>query len=113
MKLELRSKGVPMTEGLRAFIERKLRFAMGRFAHRIQRVRVRLTDVNGPRGGEDIECHIRAHLGAAGSFSIHELERDTFAAVSRASERAHQQLARQLERKRKDHRQHLPVPSIE
>ena len=35
MKLELRAKGVRMTDGLRRFIEKKLRFALGRFSHRV------------------------------------------------------------------------------
>src|SRR4051812_12636710 len=33
--------------------ERRLQFALGRFAGRIRRVDARLADVNGPRGGVD------------------------------------------------------------
>ncbi len=40
MELELRSKGIEMTEALRAFTEKKLHFALGRFSHRVHRVRV-------------------------------------------------------------------------
>ena len=100
MKLELRSKGVQMTDELRRFIDKKLRFTLGRFSHRVRRVRVRLTDVNGPRGGEDIECHIRASLGPAGTVTINETRGDAFAAVARASERAGRNLSRHLSRAR-------------
>ena len=100
MKLELRSKKVEMTGKLRHFTEKKLRFALGRFSHRIQRVRVLLTDINGPRGGEDIECHIRANLGRAGDITIKETRGDVFAAVARASERASHHLSRRLSRAR-------------
>ena len=48
MKLELRAKGVRMTDGLRSFIEKRLGFALGRFGHRVRSVRVLLTDINGP-----------------------------------------------------------------
>lgn len=100
MRMELHSKGVQMTDGLRSFIERKLRFALGRFEHRVRRVRVLLTDINGPKGGEDIRCHIRANLGRAGAVTITETRRDAFAAVARASERASQRLSRHLSRAR-------------
>ena len=98
MKIELRSKGVRMTDGLRTFIEKKLRFALGRFSQRVRRVRVMLTDINGPKGGEDIECHIRANLGPAGAVTIKETRGDAFAAVARASDRASQHLSRHLSR---------------
>ena len=104
MKLELRSKGVQMTGGLRSFIEKKLRFALGRFSHRVRRVRVWLTDINGPRGGEDIQCHIRANLGWAGAITIKETRRDAFAAVASASKRAGQHLSRHLSRAHSERR---------
>jgi len=98
MKLELRAKGVHMTDGLREFIDKKLRVALGRFSHRVQRVRVRLTDINGPRGGEDIQCHIQAHLGRGGAVMIDETRGDAFAAVARASQRVSQYLSRHISR---------------
>ena len=104
MKLELRAKGVRMTDGLRRFIEKKLRFALGRFSHRVRSVRVLLTDINGPRGGEDIRCHIQASLGRAGAVTIKETCSDPFAAVARASRRAGQHMSRRLSRKRSTRR---------
>ena len=60
MKLNVRTEGVQITEGLLEHVDRKLRFALGRFGDHVRDVRVRLKDVNGPRGGED-------HRGDSGS----------------------------------------------
>ena len=98
MELELRSKGIEMTAGLRAFTEKKLHFALGRFSHRVQRVRVTWTDINGPKGGEDIRCHVQVSLGRTGAASITETRGDAFAAVSRAFKRTSQHLSRRLAR---------------
>lgn len=96
MKLELRSKGVRMTDGLRGFVEKKLATAFGRFGDRVQRVRVQLTDINGPKGGEDIACLIQTHMGRGGVVTIQETRSDPFAAVARASERASHRLSREV-----------------
>lgn len=98
MRLELRAEGLPLTEALREFVERKLRSALGRFGHRLRGVRVRLTDVNGPRGGADIHCVIHARLSPGGTLTIEEKRSDAFAAVAHASARAGRGLARRLER---------------
>ena len=98
MKMELRSKGVQITDGLRSFIEKKLEVALGRFSHRIHRVHVLLTDINGPRGGEDIRCYIRANLGSAGGVTITETRQNAFVAVARASGRVSHHLSRHLSR---------------
>ena len=53
MQLRIRGVNYGLDDGLKDHIERRLRFALGRFAARIHRLTVRLTDVNGPRGGLD------------------------------------------------------------
>jgi len=98
MKLELRTEGVAMSKGLREFIDRKLNFAFSRFGQRVRHVRVRLTDVNGPRNGEDIRCHIQATLSPVGFVTIQEQRSDPFAAVARATDRVSRNLARHVER---------------
>jgi putative sigma-54 modulation protein len=99
MNFEICSKGVHMTNKLQDFVERKLQYALGRFSHRIQDVRVLLTDINGPKGGEDIECHIKANLVRAGAITIKETREDAFSAVARASQRVSQTLSRQIARR--------------
>ena len=57
MKIAITSK-VECTDELREFVQRKLAFALSRFADRVQSVDVLLDDVNGPRGGIDQRCRL-------------------------------------------------------
>jgi hypothetical protein len=50
MRIDVRGKGLAVTAGLRDFVERRLRLALGTRSERIDRVRVWLEDVNGRRG---------------------------------------------------------------
>ena len=98
MDFELHSKQVRITSRLRGHIEERLRSTVRRFRNRVGRIRVLLTDVNGPRGGEDIECHIHARLGGGGVVTIKEYGSDPYSAVARAAHRVRHQLARRLAR---------------
>ena len=51
MQLEVSANGVDLTEAIRGYVERRIRFALGSFAGRVERVYVRLADENGPKGG--------------------------------------------------------------
>lgn len=67
---------------------RRLEFALGRFASRVRSLRVRLTDLNGPRGGLDKKCLITARLDRPRRvIVIEDIDADERVAVSRAVER--------------------------
>ena len=53
MQIEIHAHDFLLTEGLRAHVERRFQFAMSRFQNYVLRVSVRLSDINGPRGGVD------------------------------------------------------------
>lgn len=105
MRLELHVKGIEATQRLRDYIETKLQLALGRFSHRVQDVQVRLVDVNGPKGGEDIQCHVLANLGSAGVLKIEETRVNPFQAVAHASKRVRHSLSRRLSRRRSNRRE--------
>ncbi len=100
MNLQLRSKGVRVSSRLRRHVERRVALALGHLGHRVQRIRVRLSDLNGPKGGEDVHCVIHAHVPHRGELVIQERHHDPFAAVTRASERVRHALSKQLDRLR-------------
>ena len=58
----IRALGVDVDEETRAYIRRKLNRKLRKFASSIVRVSIRLTDVNGPRGGVDQLCRIKITL---------------------------------------------------
>ncbi len=100
MKIHLRSKKVGLDETVRAYIERRLRFSLGRYSPRILRVTVQIVDLNGPRGGEDKVCRIEVRLLPTGSVFVEDTDADLHAAVDRATDRAARSVSRAIERTR-------------
>lgn len=75
-----------------------LYFALGRFATKIEHVGVRLSDVNGPRGGVDKECRVRIRLHGLRVVLVTDVDAELRAAVDRACERAGRAVARRVDR---------------
>ncbi len=104
MKIDIQARGFALTEALRQHCERRLRFAIGTSGSRLNGISVRLRDVNGPKGGVDKRCTIRAALPGTTPVFITQDETDVYAAIDRAADRAARTLSRQLKRSRDDRR---------
>lgn len=94
MRLEMRGVRYDLDDVLGDYIERRVRFALGRFAGRIDRVAVRLSDVNGPRGGIDKHCRVTVVLSPRGVVRVEGSGDDPFALVARVAKRAGQAVRR-------------------
>ena len=53
MQIDIQTRNFGLTQALRNHAERRLRFALTSAGNHVQRIIVRLSDINGPRGGED------------------------------------------------------------
>jgi len=62
MNLFVRTSNIALTQPIRTYIDRRVRMVMGRFGRKIARVSVRISDVNGPRGGVDKLCRIETRF---------------------------------------------------
>ena len=95
MKIELRLSNLESSAPLEAHVVRKLDFLLERFPGRVERVVVRLTDQNGPRGGVDKRCRIAVRLaGDLPGLLVEATSDDAYVAVTRAAARLHEQLSR-------------------
>jgi ribosome hibernation promoting factor len=102
MKIIIRTKGLTRDRAARERIRRRLRFAIGRFADRVERISITLEDVNGTKGGLDQRCRIRLVLTEGGDPLLAEdTDDDIFVAVDRASKRLGRSVARRLKRSRR------------
>jgi ribosome-associated translation inhibitor RaiA len=101
MNLDVRGVKYELGEKLQEYIERRLRFALRRFAGRIDRVQVRISDINGPRGGIDKRCQITVALIPRGEVRVEGSDHDPFALVARVSKRAAYAVHRTLGRRRR------------
>jgi putative sigma-54 modulation protein len=103
MQIVIQSRGFALTTGLREHIDRRVRFALDWARFHALKVSVRLSDLNGPRGGEDKRCHIQVAIPGGADVLIEDTESDLYVAIDRAADRAGRTLARRAERLR-DHR---------
>ena len=114
MLIEIQSQGFSLTHALREYTERRLHFALARVGDRIRRVRVRLADVNGPRGGIDKGCRIHVMLNGLATVVIEDTEAELYLAIDRAADRAGRSVARRVTRSREhlSAEQELAEPAI-
>lgn len=112
MIIEIRSPNMELDQSLLEWTQRRLGFALGRFADRVRRVRVTLHDANGSRGGLDKECLMTAYLVAGGPVIAEITDSEFESAVTRAAKRLARRLAMGTERKR-DLRRHAKKNRVE
>ena len=98
MKIDIRGHRIEVTDTLRTHIERRLRFALGRFGARVIAVTVTVEDLNGPRGGVDKQCRITVALVSAGHLRVEVIDTEMTPAVDRAADRIGRAVAREFER---------------
>lgn len=74
--------------------ERRLRFVTRRLQWLVPRARIRLSDLNGPRGGVDKRCQVELHTDVAGTVVVTAVASHWPAALDRALARAGRALLR-------------------
>ena len=99
MQMDIQALGFPLTKSLNERVKRRMRFALSGRADAVQRVVVRLSDLNGPKGGRDMCCQIRIVLNQLADVVIRDVETDLYVAIDRGFDRAGRSVARQLDRK--------------
>lgn len=100
MQFEIHGKDIPITEQLRGHIQRRLSFALERFATQIREVRVSVGDLNGPRGGVDKRCRVAIVLIPSKTIVIEKRDSSLYVAVDRVGDRAGTCIGRRLKRGR-------------
>ena len=98
LHLSIRSHGFTLTPAIRDYTERRLRFALSHAAGRVIAVTVVLSDINGPRGGQDKRCRMRISVKDQQAMVINDIEDNLYLAIDRAADRAGQTVSRRLGR---------------
>jgi ribosome-associated translation inhibitor RaiA len=96
----IRAVGTPIEAEDRAYVRRKLGTKLGKFARAIERVSVRIEDVNGPRGGVDKRCRIKVVLSGLPSVVIEQRHASLQAAVDGALRRTESAVRQSVQRRR-------------
>ena len=95
----IRAMGVDIDDETRAEIRRKLGMKLGKFALSIERVTVRLRDVNGPRGGVDHQCQVKVVLSGMPSVVAEVQDASLQTAVDAAMTAAARSVRKNLQRR--------------
>jgi ribosomal subunit interface protein len=116
MQITIQAHGFLLTDALETHVQDRLRFTFSRFAGRVRRVLVTLSDINGPRGGLDKRCLIEVRLDGLSSIVIQDVQNDLYIAIDRAAGRAARSVLRRLQIKNSKRRyyqnKHLINPAI-
>ena len=90
----------PQAAGLRQLAVTRLQFVLRRVRWLVPRATVRLSDVNGPRGGVDKRCQVELDTDGNGKVVITAVARDWRSAIDNALARAARVLLRLWQRGR-------------
>jgi hypothetical protein len=96
----IRVLGVETEDHDRDNIARKLGKKLGKFASSIERITVRLSDANGPKGGRDQICQIKVVLSGLPSIVVEERAAALDTATERAMKATAGAVRRSLQRRR-------------
>ena len=112
MQIVIQSRGFDLTAGLREHVQRRIHFALDWANYHVGKVYVRLSDINGPHGGEDKRCHIQIEAPGVADVVIKDTEVDLYVAIDRAADRAGRVLSRRVSRQR-EHRHDSPRDTVD
>ncbi len=96
----LRVLGVELSRDARARLRRRLGLKLAKFARSVERLSVRVTDVNGPRGGVDQVCRINVALIGLPPVVVEERAASLDAAIDSAITGAERAVRRRGQRRR-------------
>jgi len=96
----IRVSGVELDDDDRAYIRQRLGTKLGKFAKSIERVTVRVSDVNGDRGGVDKVCNIKVVLSGLPSVVFESQSASLRIAVNAALAGVERAVRRSIDRRR-------------
>ena len=99
----IRTSGVRLSREDRLYIRSKLGMRLSKFSPAIERVTVRVGDVNGPRGGIDKVCTAKVVLSGLPSMVVERKDQDVRAAINGALQ-ATERAVRKVVQRRRPHR---------
>jgi len=98
MQIDIQARHFSLTDSLRKHTERRVNFALACCDDVILRVIIKLSDINGPRGGEDKHCHLQVVLAGIPDVVIEDTQTDLYVAINRAADRAGRTVIRKINR---------------
>lgn len=109
MQVHMVSPEFSLTPSLREYLERRLQAAFAPLRGKIADIAVRLRDLNGPRGGRDMQCQLSVTIPGKPEVVIREVQENMYNAIDRAVKRAAYRVSQIASRQRLAGRQVLRI----
>lgn len=101
MQIDIQARNFSLTEALQRYIVKRINSAVISSNESVQRIIVRLSSVNGLKGGSDKRCHIQVVIPHQSDVIINDVEANMYAAVDNATDRAGRTVTRHVAKHRK------------
>ena len=100
MRIHILGDHLPLTTEISNYAHKRLDTALGKFDRRIQDVTVRLSEVNGPKHGDDKRCRVAINLLRLGGepILVEHVANDLYAAIDAVASRAKLALVRRVQK---------------
>ena len=109
MQIDIQTRGFSLTNALLGYSQRRVLGAMAYISGHVNRVVIRLSDINGPRGGADKCCHVQVALAGMPDVIVEDTEINMYTAIDRAIDRARRTAVRKVDRQQTLQKQRLPL----
>ena len=96
MQTNIQARGFSLTDALETHVHNRIGFTFLHASNRVHRVHVRLSDLNGPRGGVDKRCLVEVRLEGLPVVIVEDVQSDMYTAIDRAVGRAARTVKRRL-----------------
>lgn len=100
MDFQILDRNVGITADQQENIERCLQFAFDRFSSHIRSIDVSFSDVNGPKGGDDLQCRVKIVFHGKGDLVVVGKGVSVEAVAAETGDRAVLSVSRRIERLR-------------
>jgi putative sigma-54 modulation protein len=100
MRIQIVDRNLGITQDQRQHIDRCLQFAFDRFSAQVTTIEISLTDVNGPKGGEDVQCRMKVSLQGKRELVVEGKGVSAEAVVAETADRAALAVSRRIDRLR-------------
>ncbi len=88
IEIDMHSAAPGVAGELRKFVEHHVRCSLAQVRLHVERVLVRLTDLNGPQGSFDQLCAVQVRIAGQRPVMVRDVRPDMRTAIARAVERA-------------------------
>lgn len=87
LEFEFHSPDIEIPQDVVQYTQDKVNARLGKYGRRVMAAVVHIRDVNGPRGGAGVVCHVEARLAGLEPVNVEEREPDLRAAIDLAIDR--------------------------